>query len=174
VFNLLLNNQKTEEKKPEEKKPEEKKPEEKKPEEKKPTPKKANTTSFKLKEKFICGPFDLYECFANPNRVRAYAGEGLISGEKGGKSVLFGGSVETENVELIPGKKIVQKWRFKEWAKDYFSTVTLEFETKDNKTILNLSHEGVPDSDKDRAEQGWSANYFTRIKGIFGYGNMVF
>jgi len=133
------------------------------------------TSSFKLKEKFVCSTNDLYECFVHPGRVRAYAGDSAqVSSEKGGKSVLFGGSVLTENVEMIPGKKIVQKWRFKEWPESYYSTVTLDFETKENKTILNVHHEGVPDSDRERTEQGWSANYFARIKGIFGYGAMIF
>lgn len=74
----------------------------------------------------------------------------------------------------IPAKKIVQKWRFKEWPQNYFSTVTLQFEVKDNKTVLNVTQEGVPDSDRERTEGGWNSNYFTRIKGIFGYGAMVF
>jgi len=140
-----------------------------------PKPKKPSSISIKLKEKFVCSPYDLYECFIHPGRVRAYAGDSsVISGEKGGKSILFGGNVQTENVELIPGKKIIQKWRFKEWPQDYYSTLTLDFETKDNKTVLNLTQEGVPESDRDRTEQGWNANYFTRIKGIFGYGSMVF
>jgi activator of HSP90 ATPase len=147
-----------------------------------PQPKQPKTSSapfktavIKMKEKFVCSPQDLYDCFVNPGRIKAYSGdESVINTQKGGKSILFGGAVETEMVELIPAKKIVQKWRFKEWPQNYFSTVTLQFEVKDNKTVLNVTQEGVPDSDRERTEGGWNSNYFTRIKGIFGYGAMVF
>jgi len=131
-------------------------------------------SSFTLKEKFVCSPRDLFECFLHPGRVKAYAGgDALINADQGCKFKLFGGSVEGENVEVIVGKKIVQKWRFNSWPPGIFSTVTIELEEKEGKTLLKLTQTGVPEDDKERTEAGWDANFFRRIKGVFGYGPMI-
>lgn len=74
-----------------------------------PQPKQPKTSSapfktavIKMKEKFVCSPQDLYDCFVNPGRIKAYSGDGsVINTQKGGKSTLFGGAVETEMVELV-------------------------------------------------------------------------
>jgi len=127
--------------------------------------------SIKITEKFICGPVDLFQCFVELNRVRAYSGgDAQVSGEKGGKFSLFGGAVEGENVEVVFPTKLVQKWRFSSWPVDHYSTVTIELEEKNGKTILTLKQEGIPEDDKERTESGWKENFFKRIKGIFGFG----
>jgi len=121
----------------------------------------------------MCSPRDLYECLIVPVRVKAYAGgDADISGQPGSKFTLFGGSVTGEIVEANSPTKLVQKWRFSSWPSGYFSTVTIQLEEKDGKTILKLSHEGVPEEDKDRTESGWSANFWKRIRGVFGYGSL--
>lgn len=51
--------------------------------------------------------------------------------------------------------------------------MTLLFEEKDGKTILKLEQSGVPNDDRERAERGWTTNFFHRIKGIFGFGPLV-
>jgi len=130
--------------------------------------------SFTITEKFLCRPRDLFECLVETNRVKAYAGgDAIVSQEKGGKFRLFGGSVEGENVEVESPKKLVQKWRFNTWPEGHYSIVTITLEEKDSKTVLKLTQTGVPIEDKERTEKGWPANFWTRIKGIFGYGSML-
>jgi len=130
--------------------------------------------SFTLTEKFLCRPVDLFECFIDSNRVKAYAGgDAIASREKGGKFKLFGGSVEGENVDVDYPKKLVQKWRFNTWPQGHYSIVTIVLEEKDSKTICKLTQTGVPIEDKDTTQKGWSANFWNRIKGIFGYGSML-
>jgi len=130
--------------------------------------------SFQCREKFVCSPRDLFECLTVPARVKAYAGgDAIVSSEKGGKFKLFGGSVEGEIIEIDPPKKIVQKWRFSTWPEGLYSTVKIELEEKDGKTHLLLEQTGVPEDDKERTENGWSANFWRRIKGIFGFGPIV-
>jgi len=72
-------------------------------------------------------------------------------------------------LKLFQKKKLVQKWRFKDWPKDYYSTVEINFEPKDGRTHLTLKHKDVIPSSKDLAKEGWQRNYFTGIKGCFGY-----
>jgi len=127
-----------------------------------------------VKDKFFCTPRDLYESLLFPGRVKAYAGtDAEVSMEKGGKFKLFGGSVVGENLELIPDKKIVQKWRFSSWPEGHYSTVTIDLEDNKGKTGVTLQQTNVPEKDKERTEGGWKDNFFRRIKGIFGYGGLM-
>jgi len=122
-------------------------------------------------EKFVCRPMDLFLCFVDINRVKAYAGgDAQYSGTKGGKFSLFGGAVTGEIVDIESPSKIVQKWRFSTWPEGLFSDVTMNFEEKNGKTVLSITHKGIPEGDKDRTEAGWSENFCRRIKGIFGFG----
>jgi len=131
-------------------------------------------TSVSVSDKFVCRPMDVFVCFIETNRVKAYAGgDAQMSGEKGGKFSLFGGAVTGENVEIDMPKKLVQKWRFSSWPEGHYSTVTLEFEEKNGKTIVKLTQVDIPEEDKERAETGWKDNFFKRIKGIFGLGPLV-
>jgi len=129
--------------------------------------------SVNVSEKFMCRPMDLYQCFVELNRVKAYAGgDATMEGSKGGKFSLFGGAVKGEFVELEPAKKIVQKWRFNSWPENLYSTVTMEFEEKNGKTNFKLTQTGIPEDDKERTEGGWRDNFLRRIKGVFGYGSL--
>jgi len=130
--------------------------------------------SFTITEKFLCSPRDLFECFVDNARAKSFAGgDSIVSREKGGKFRLFGGSVEGENIEVDNPKKLVQKWRFSSWPEGHYSTVTITLEEKDNKTICKLTQVGVPSEDMERTEKGWSSNFWTRIKGVFGFGSML-
>eukprot|EP01116_Phalansterium_solitarium_P023129 TRINITY_DN7948_c0_g1_i1.p1 TRINITY_DN7948_c0_g1~~TRINITY_DN7948_c0_g1_i1.p1 ORF type:complete len:379 (-),score=151.41 TRINITY_DN7948_c0_g1_i1:390-1526(-) len=138
-----------------------------------PKAKASSPTSFSLTEKFMCRPMDLFECFLEQNRVRAYAGsDATISRAPGGKFSLFGGAVQGEIVEVEPASLIKQKWRFSNWPEGVYSTVTFKFEEKNGKTVLKLEQTGLPSEDKDRTEQGWRNNFFVRIKGVFGFGGL--
>jgi len=137
------------------------------------TKKAAKTVSFTLKEKFVCSAADLFMCLVDPNRVKAYAGsDAVVSKDVGGAFKLFGGYVEGENLEVDFPKKLVQKWRFNKWPQGHYSTVTISFEESGGKTHLTLTQTGVPEDDKEHTESGWDTNFWSRIKGIFGYGAM--
>lgn len=137
------------------------------------TKKPSKTVSFTTKEKFVCHAADIFMCLVDPNRVKAYAGsDAVVSNEVGGKFKLFGGYVEGENVEVNFPKKLVQKWRFNKWAEGHYSTVMIEFEESGGKTHLTLTQTGIPEDDKEHTESGWDTNFWSRIKGIFGYGAM--
>jgi len=140
---------------------------------KKPSTPSISTSSFTMKEKFLCSPEDLYASILDANRVKAYAGgDADISPEVGKKFKLFGGSVHGENVELERPSKIVQKWRFSSWPEGHYSNVVMEISNKSGKTLLTLVQSGVPEEDREKTEGGWKDNYFRRIKGVFGYGSL--
>jgi len=129
--------------------------------------------SVSVTDKFMCRPMDLYFCFVEPNRVKAYAGgDATVDAKVGGKFALFGGAVVGEFTELVPGSKLVQKWRFSSWSEGHYSTVVMDFEEKNGKTVFKLTQTNIPEQDKERTEGGWRDNFLRRIKGVFGYGGL--
>lgn len=82
--------------------------------------------------------------------------------------MLFNGSVHGENVEIISGKKIVQKWRFKDWKEGHFSELIIEL-SGEGKTKLKLTQKNVPENEKQRVEHGWKEIIFAGIKKIFNF-----
>jgi activator of HSP90 ATPase len=58
--------------------------------------------NVELSDKFICRPMDLYLCFVDTNRVKAYAGgDTVMNPSVGGSFKLFGGAVHGEFLELV-------------------------------------------------------------------------
>mmetsp|Transcript_29423 Transcript_29423/g.47519 ORF Transcript_29423/g.47519 Transcript_29423/m.47519 type:complete len:371 (-) Transcript_29423:688-1800(-) len=133
------------------------------------------------KVQFTAPPSEIFECLLDSNRVSAYTqGHAEISRQVGGNISLFGGSVTGTIVELVPHKKIVQKWRFNDWAEGLYSTVTIDLEpSPSDPALCNLSlvQTGVPETDArghggvvDRTAQGWRMHFWEKIKLVFNYG----
>lgn len=96
-----------------------------------PEDKKVDTTTLELKEKFQCRARDLYDALTKIEMVTAFTrGEVKLEPVKGGVFELFGGNISGVFDELVPGQKIVQKWRYKQWPTGHFSTVNIKFDEK--------------------------------------------
>ncbi|EGD72387.1 hypothetical protein PTSG_00408 [Salpingoeca rosetta] len=130
--------------------------------------------SFEMDEEFLCSPSDLFQCFVDENRVKAYTqADASIEAKMGGSFSLFGGNVTGVIKDLIPNERIVQAWRFKSWPEGMYSEVTMKFVPGDGCTHLKLTHNNIPDSDLERAKEGWKRHQFERIKGMFGFGTSL-
>jgi len=83
------------------------------------------------------------------------------------KFTAWDGYIEGENVELLEGKKIVQKWRAEEenWPKKHYSTVTFIFREKDGGTEMEFEQTGVPSEVYDTILTGWDDYYWEPIRG---------
>lgn len=136
---------------------------------------KIHTKKLTGKEEFMCAAEDLYRSLTDKNMVQAFTGGPVeMEVEKGGRFSLMNGNVTGEFVELVPSKKIVQRWRVKSWPAAHYSEVTFEFEEKQGVTELRLTQTGVPDSEYERTKEGWCINYWNRIKQVFGFGSNIF
>lgn len=132
-----------------------------------------DTVTVTLREEFVAPPGHIYECFVDAKRIQIYTNSRAeVNAHVGGHFTMLNGSIEGTFIELENSKKIVQKWRFSSWPSDVFSTLTLNFENKDGKTILHLRQTGVPRAEEDRIKAGWRHQFFIRIKQIFGYGSI--
>jgi len=111
----------------------------------------------------------VYESLLDANRMRAAtAADATVEAKPGGQIRLFNGSVEGEVMEMVPGEKIVQKWRFNTWQPGHFSQVTITLAEDGGNTKLKLVQTGVPMEEKDRTEKGWRVMIFDRLKMVLG------
>jgi len=131
----------------------------------------SNTTNIDLEETFDASPADVYQAHLDPNRITAFTNSQCqLTPSVGGKFSFFNGNISGEFVELIPNQKIVEKWRFSNWPADYYSTVTMKFDTENYGTVIRLNQKGVPSDDVERVEQGWSQHFWSRMKMMCGWG----
>lgn len=92
---------------------------------------KVDTSSINIVQKFQCKAAEFYDAMTRIEMVTAFTrGHVKLDPVKGGKFELFGGNITGTFEELEPGKKIVQKWRYKQWPEGHYSTVTLDIEEK--------------------------------------------
>ncbi|XP_045449713.1 activator of 90 kDa heat shock protein ATPase homolog 1 [Melitaea cinxia] len=132
---------------------------------------KLDTKTIELSESFQCRAQEFYDAMTRIEMVTAFTqGHVKMEAEKGGKFSLFGGNVSGEFRELVPGKKIVQYWRYKQWPDQHFSEVTFNIEEKDDHTLVSLKQDLVPATEVDQTRENWKRYYFDSIKRAFGFG----
>lgn len=88
--------------------------------------------------------------------------------------VFFGGNISGKFTEIIPSKKIAQTWRYKQWPDGHFSNVEMEFEEKDDHTVLKLKQTLVPTNEYETTNQNWQRYYFESIRQTFGFGSFLY
>ena len=78
------------------------------------------------------------------------------------------GYIFGSNLELDPGRRIVQSWRAKDYAEsDDYSRIEVTLEPVEGGTKLRLFHCNVPDN-QTKHQSGWVIHYFEPMKEHFG------
>lgn len=132
---------------------------------------KLKMSSVEMNQNFQCTGEELYRALTVTEMMVAFSRGPVISDvKKGGKFELFGGNIHGEYIELVPGKKIVQKWRYKKWPDGHYSTVTMEIEQESDHTELKLRQTDVPASEADTTRENWERYYWDSLKRTFGFG----
>ena len=83
-----------------------------------------------------------------------------ISKEVGGAISMFGGDLRGRNVELVPGKRVVQAWRSHVWPEGVYSIVRFELAPEGKGTKLVFDQAGHPESAQEMLEGGWHQMYW--------------
>lgn len=100
---------------------------------------KIETSTINITQKFQCKAEEFYNAMTRIEMVTAFTrGPVKIDPVKGGKFELFRGNITGTFEELIPGKKIVQSWRYKQWPEGHYSTVTININEKVKLLFLTL------------------------------------
>ena len=115
---------------------------------------------------FDATPKRIYQALIDAEQHSAFTGaRARITPEVGSRFSAHDGYVTGVNVELTPGKRIVQAWRGKTWPKGAYSIVCFELEAAGRKrTRLIFTQYGVPDKFHERMSEGWKAHYWTPLK----------
>ena len=87
-----------------------------------------------------------------------------IDGREGGRFSCFGGMITGRNVELVPGRRIVQAWRVKSWEPGTFSIVSFELIPEGSATKIIFDHTGYPEAEEQHLAIGWSTNYWRPLQ----------
>jgi uncharacterized protein YndB with AHSA1/START domain len=90
-----------------------------------------------------------------------------ISTEVGGAVSMFGGDIRARNVELVPGKRVVQAWRSSRWPEGVYSIVRFELTPEGEGTTLVFDQSGYPDEAEKMLEGGWSQMYWQPMNAMF-------
>ena len=116
--------------------------------------------------KFSASPALIYDLLADSKKHTAVTGKNAaISRKIGGTFMVGGNEVSGVNVDLVPGKRIVQAWRHKRFPEGIFSMAAVTLTpTSDGGTKLVLTHRGVPKDLIPETERAWREQYWSRIK----------
>ncbi|XP_027629144.1 activator of 90 kDa heat shock protein ATPase homolog 2-like [Tupaia chinensis] len=79
---------------------------------------------------------------------------------------MFDGNITGEYIELLTNKKIVMKWRYRNWPEEHYATVALNFVPTLGQTELQLDCKGVPVCKEENMKFCWQKQHFEEIKGL--------
>jgi uncharacterized protein YndB with AHSA1/START domain len=122
--------------------------------------------TIKQKVRFKAAPDVIYRLLADSRlRTQVTGRKATISPKAGGAFSTDAGAVTGVNVELVPGRRIVQAWRRADFPEGVFSMATFNLTpTPGGGTELVLTHRGVPKWLIDDAEQKWRDECWAKIR----------
>jgi activator of HSP90 ATPase len=113
-------------------------------------------------------PKTVYNVLTNSEKFAKMTGgrTAAISPDEGGEVSLFGGDIRARNVELVPGKRVVQAWRSSRWPEGVYSIVRFELDRDGDGTKLVFDQSGYPDGAHDMLDSGWGKMYWEPMKAM--------
>jgi activator of HSP90 ATPase len=111
-------------------------------------------------------PKKVYEALLNEKKHAKFtSAKAVISRKLGGAFSCYGTYLSGFNLDLVPGKRIVQAWRSVGWPRGTYSIATFAFsKAKGGKTKLKFTHVGVPSSSSIDINKGWQIHYWKPLK----------
>ncbi|XP_012586941.1 PREDICTED: activator of 90 kDa heat shock protein ATPase homolog 2 isoform X2 [Condylura cristata] len=125
------------------------------------------TVALHMTELFDTAVEQLYRIFTMKDLVQKFSkSPAVVEAEKGGKFQMFHGNITGEYVELLTNKKIVMKWRCRNWPEEHYATVALDFLPTPGQTELQLDCKGVPVCKEENMKFCWQKQHFEEIKSL--------
>ncbi|MEO6939028.1 MAG: SRPBCC family protein [Candidatus Kapaibacterium sp.] len=126
------------------------------------------TKSVRQTATFEASRTDVYEALMDSKTHSKFTGApAKISRAVGGKFSAHGGYCDGVNLELVPGKRIVQTWRGANWPEGYYSKTIYNLASVGKKTRLTFTQSGVPEKEYVHIKQGWIDHYWSPMKAMF-------
>lgn len=106
-------------------------------------------------------PAAIYELLTNGAKFGAVTGQpGKGGGAAGAMFSLFNEWVEGRQIELVPNERVVQAWRFRDWAEGVYSIVRFTLQPEGTGTRLVVDHEAYPEAMHEHLSTNWAPFYF--------------
>jgi len=119
-----------------------------------------------IKQKYeIAAPMEkIWKALTDVTVITAWGGgPAVMDANTGTEFSLWGGDIHGKNIEIVPGKKLVQEWYGGDWPKPSLATFILS-EPKPGITLVELIHEDVPEAEVENFDQGWKDYYLGALK----------
>ena len=111
--------------------------------------------------KLPVSPKRIYDILMDEKKHSEFTGAlAKIENKVGGKFSAWDGYAAGENLELTPGKKIVQSWRASDWPDGEVSQAAFLLKEIPEGTELTFTHKNVPAGFEKDIEQGWKDYYW--------------
>jgi activator of HSP90 ATPase len=112
---------------------------------------------------FNASPDAVYRALSDSAEHTAFTGEPAQIGADGEKWSAYGGKISGRNVELVPGKRIVQAWRAGNWGEGVYSLARFELSSDGKGTKLVFDQSGVPEDARVHIDGGWHKMYWEKL-----------
>jgi len=122
--------------------------------------------TIRHKVRFKAPPETIYDILADSRRRSEVTGrEAVLSDKVGGTFSTDAGQVTGVNVDLVPGCRLVQAWRRRDFPEGIYSMAAITLApTPGGGTELVLTHRGVPKQLLDQIEDYWRHVYWAPMK----------
>ena len=133
----------------------------------------ADGTSIHQEALVAAAPQRVFELLTRGSLFSAATGMPAEITDREGDSIsLFGGRVDGRQIELVPGERVVQAWRFgaahdSPWAPGVYSTVRFCLEPAGDSTRLVIDHTGIPTQWVEHISGGYPTFYQEPITKYF-------
>jgi uncharacterized protein YndB with AHSA1/START domain len=126
--------------------------------------------TIKHKVHFKASPETIYDLLADSHKRTEVTGhEARMSTKVGGTFSTDAGKVTGLNVDLVPGRRLVQAWRRNDFPEGIYSMAAITLvPTARGGTELVLTHRGVPKHLLDQIEDYWRSVYWAPMKRFGG------
>jgi uncharacterized protein YndB with AHSA1/START domain len=127
------------------------------------------TFAFTVSATVPATPQAIYDAWLDGKQHGAMNGGGPATASKrvGGAFTAHDGYIGGKNLELEPGKRIVQAWRTTQFTdRDPDSQIEVTLKRVAGGTKVTLRHSNVPDG-HDGYKSGWKTHYFEPMKKYF-------
>jgi activator of HSP90 ATPase len=117
---------------------------------------------------FSVSPLRVYQYLLDEKQFSAATGApAKIAAGDGGSFTAFGGVISGRNIELVPGRRVVQAWRVSNWEPGVYSLAKFELIARGSGTHLVLDQTGYPASDYNSLVPGWPDHYWNPMRKYF-------
>ena len=108
----------------------------------------------------------VFDALTDAKQFSAFTGgaPAEIDAQAGGSFSCFGGQICGRNVELVPGKRVVQAWRAGNWGEGVYSIARFELHEEGGSTKIVFDQAGFPEEAGPHLEGGWSKMYWDPLK----------